>query len=172
MSLVALFSCSQKGKLILRKYQTADFYVVVVVLLLNIEKGCCHLDLIKKPFIDAICKCANWETLASGQHENSSVLQTRPYQKLPNNLWTQKIKAKTKKLYSVHIFCNRTLRSSQESQPAYQTPSFLDSQTSFLFCIFFFFFLWDGFPCLGISFYVPLIFKWQIAFFIKTVAWR
>lgn len=46
MSLVTLFSCSQKGKWISRKYQTADFYVLL--LLLNIEKGCCHLDFIKK----------------------------------------------------------------------------------------------------------------------------
>lgn len=78
----------------------------------------------KEPLIGAVCKHANWERLTSGQHENSSLLQTLPYQKLPNNLWTQKIKAKTKKWYSVHIFCNRTLRSSQESQSVYQTPSF------------------------------------------------
>lgn len=114
----------------------------------------------KEPFIGAACKHANWERLTSGQHENSSLLQTLPYQKLSNNLWTQKIKAKTKKLYSVHIFCKRTLRSSQESQSVYQTPSFsLVSQASFLFCIFEGLFFWDAFPCLDISFYVPLMFK-------------
>lgn len=95
------------------------------------------LKLHKEPFIGAVCKHANWERLTSGQHENCSLLQTLPYQKLPNNFWMQKIKAKTAKLYSVHIFCNRTLRSSQESQSVYQTPSFsLVSQASFLLCIF------------------------------------
>lgn len=94
------------------------------------------LKLYQEPFIGAVCKHASWERLTWSQHENRSLLQTLPYQKLPNNLWMQKIKAETEKLYSVHIFCNRTLRSSQESQSVYQTPSFsLVSQAGFLLCI-------------------------------------
>lgn len=32
--------------------------------------------LLKEPFIGAVCKCANWERLTSGQHENHSLLQS------------------------------------------------------------------------------------------------